>query len=172
VLEAAMQATRTPPGWYRDFAFARWPAYRPQRWAYLRRMVQTAMRKPAPSPIWGFDHDPPACRRIEAALAKGGLEDSAAIQCRDFFDLDPAALSPVPGVAVINPPYGRRLGSTSESRALFGRIVAHLTRFYAGWRVALIAPPGAEQLAPRTLTAHRLPHGGLDLRLFTGTLPR
>jgi len=104
------------------------------------------------------------------ALAKGGLENSATVECRDFFELEPAALGIRPGVAVINPPYGKRLGSVSESRALFGRILSRLARCYPGWKLALIAPPGAEDLAPPQLTAHRLPHGGLALMLFTGTL--
>jgi putative N6-adenine-specific DNA methylase len=169
VLEAAAHACRIPAGWYRDFAFTRWPAFRPRRWAHLRRTL-AALRRPAPAPIRGFDQDPAACRRVEAALARGGLTDSVALQCRDFFDLDPAALGVTPGVAVINPPYGKRLGSVSESRALFARIVDHLERCYTGWQVALIAPPGAESLAPPQLAARRLPHGGLDLVLFTGLL--
>jgi putative N6-adenine-specific DNA methylase len=75
-------------------------------------------------------------------------------------------------VVVVNPPYGKRLGSAPESRVLFGRIVDRLIRCYAGWTLALIAPPGAEHLAPPGLTAHPFRHGGLDLHLFTGTLPR
>lgn len=167
--EAAMSACRIPPGWYRDFAFTRWPAFRPRRWAYLRRTV-AALRRPAPAPIRGFDQDPAACRRVEAALARGGLADTVTLQCRDFFDLDPAALGPVPGVVVVNPPYGKRLGSAPESRVLFGRIVDRLIGCYAGWTLAIIAPPGAEHLAPPGLTAHPFRHGGLDLALFSGVL--
>lgn len=169
VLEAATLACRVPAGWHRDFAFFRWPAFRPRRWAHLRRTL-AALRRPAPAPIRAFDQDPTACRRVEAALARGGLTDSVALQCRDFFSLDPATLGIPPGVTVINPPYGKRLGSVGDSRALFTRIVNHLARCYAGWQVALIAPPGAESMAPPQLAAHRLPHGGLDLVLFTGLL--
>ncbi|RLB98802.1 MAG: hypothetical protein DRH76_01615 [Deltaproteobacteria bacterium] len=169
VLEAAMHACRIPVGWHRDFVFTRWPAFRPHRWAHLRRTL-AARRRPAPAPIWGIDRDPAACRRVGSALAKGGLENSATVECRDFFELEPAALGIRPGVAVINPPYGKRLGSVSESRPLFGRILSRLARCYPGWKLALIAPPGAEDLAPPQLTAHRLPHGGLALMLFTGTL--
>ena len=167
--EAAMSACRIPPGWYRDFAFTRWPAFRPRRWAYLRRTV-AALRQPAPAPIRGFDQDPAACRRVEAALTRGGLADTVTLQCRDFFDLDPAALDPVPGVVVVNPPYGKRLGSAPESRVLFGRIVDRLIGCYAGWTLAIIAPPGAEHLAPPGLTTHPFRHGGLDLVLFSGVL--
>jgi putative N6-adenine-specific DNA methylase len=149
--EAAMRACRIPPGWYRDFAFTRWPA---------------------PAPIRGFDQDPAACRRVEAALARCGLADAVILECRDFFDLDPAALGPVPGVVVVNPPYGKRLGSAPESRVLFGRIVDRLIRCYTGWTLALIAPPGAEHLVPPRLKAHPFRHGGLDLHLFTGTRAR
>jgi putative N6-adenine-specific DNA methylase len=172
LLEAAMRACRIPAGWYRDFAFTGWPAFRPRRWAYLRRTVETAVRRPAPAPILGFDQDPTACRRVEAALAKGGLGDSVTIQCGDFFNLDPVHLGLPPGLVVINPPYGKRLGAAPESRVLFARVVDRLVRWYPGWKLALIAPPGAERLAPPPLTPRRLPHGGLNLVLFTGTLPR
>ncbi|HDI59162.1 MAG TPA: hypothetical protein ENF48_02195 [Desulfobacteraceae bacterium] len=47
VLEAAMHACRIPVGWHRDFVFTRWPAFRPHRWAHLRRTL-AARRRPAP----------------------------------------------------------------------------------------------------------------------------
>jgi putative N6-adenine-specific DNA methylase len=170
-LEAAMLACRIPPGWYRDFAFQRWPAFRPKRWAYLRRACEAAIRRTPPAPIWSFDRDPAACNRVEAALQRGALRQAVAVESRDFFDIDPRTLSPTPGVAVINPPYGRRMGSAAESRALFARISDQLVRCYGGWKVGLIAPPGAEPLGPPGLAPTPLLHGGLRLVLLSGTLP-
>lgn len=36
-LEAALWAKRIPPGWFRDFAFTRWPAFSSARWAHMKR---------------------------------------------------------------------------------------------------------------------------------------
>ena len=169
-LEAAMIARHIPPGWYRGFAFTAWPAFQAKRWAYLRETCGAAIRPLAPAPIAASDLDAAACTRLRAALAGGDLAGSVTVDCRDFFDLDPRQLAPVPGVAVINPPYGRRLGAKPESLVLFERIRDHLQRHYRGWRTALIAPPGAEPLAPPGLRPRRLIHGGLRLTLFAGTI--
>jgi len=169
-LEAVLRARRIPPGWYRDFAFTAWPAFRPPRWAYLRRQLEGEIRPSAPAPIVAADRDPLACGQLEAALARGNLGASVTVACRDFFEIDPAEFGPLPGVAVINPPYGRRLGSGPQSHALFARIVDRLNRCYRGWKVALIAPPGAAHLAPPQLIPARLLHGGLHLVLLTGTI--
>ena len=39
-LEAALMAKNIPPGWYRDFAFCRWPSYRKKRFEHLRRQAE------------------------------------------------------------------------------------------------------------------------------------
>ncbi len=171
-LEAAMHACRIPPGWYRDFAFTRWPAFRPQRWAYLRRSCGSAARRPAPAPILAFDRDPAACQRLQTALQRGDLASSVTVACGDFFDLDPQLQGLAPGIAVINPPYGLRLGTPDESRTLFARICDRLNRCYDGWKAAVIAPPGADLSALPRLSPTPLVHGGLHLVLLTGTLGR
>ncbi|NCC94414.1 MAG: hypothetical protein EOM10_14225 [Opitutae bacterium] len=171
-LDASMIACRIPAGWYRDFAFTRWPAFRPRRWDHLRRTCSNAMRAAAPAPILAFDLDPAACRRLQAALERVGLSASVAAGCRDFFDIDPRTMELSPGVALINPPYGRRLGTASRSHDLFARICDHLARCYPGWTVALIAPPGADGPVPAHLAPARLVHGGLHLVLHTGVIGR
>lgn len=169
-LEAALTACRIPAGWHRAFAFETWPAFRPRRWAYLREQCGAQIRRPAPVPIWASDLNPDSCQRLQGTLERFALADSVTVRCLDFFDLEPRDVTLSPGVVVINPPYGRRLGSRTRSLALFQRICTHLETRYRGWRAALIAPPGADGPLPAGLIPRRLVHGGLRLTLLTGTL--
>lgn len=169
-LEAAMMACRIPAGWYRDFAFTRWPSFRPRRWDHLRRVCAADRRSAPPAPIVAADRDPEAVRRFNTTLARTGLAAAVDLACRDFFAIDPQTLDGAPGLLVLNPPYGRRLGTRPAGVALAARIGRHLEQHYPGWRVALIVPPGAEDRVPRTLRPAPLRHGGLPLTLFTGRI--
>ena len=90
----------------------------------------------------------------------------------DFLQLDPCTLTGEPGLVVINPPYGRRLGTPAASSRLFQQILTRLRDHYPGWRCALIAPERklAEAL-PFPLRVFPLQHGGLHLPLLVGRVP-
>ena len=71
---------------------------------------------------------------------------------------------------VINPPYGKRLGSVRQARELVAGLGRKLRRDYGGWRagVVLYRPEWAAELGlleTRTLVA---PHGGLMVSLLAG----
>jgi len=168
-LEAALIAKSIPPGWFREFAFMGWPGFRPQRWDHLRQKAaerSVALNSPR---IFASDLDPEACRALEASLRPHGLSDAVAVACRDFFELDPRDLTDRPGVVVINPPYGRRLGKAAESRELIRAIIARMREHYQSWKFILVAPAG------RDLPATGLPvevypffHGGLSVNVRVG----
>jgi putative N6-adenine-specific DNA methylase len=56
VAEAALIATRTPPGLRREFAFERWLAHQPARYAEVRKQAGHG-RRDAPTAIVGRDRD-------------------------------------------------------------------------------------------------------------------
>jgi putative N6-adenine-specific DNA methylase len=172
-LEAALIAKNIPPGWFRDFAFTRWPAFRPQRWEHLRRKSAERFAECESPRILASDIDPAACRALESSLHAHGLADAVAVACRDFFNFDPREVTDRPGLVVINPPYGRRIGNLSESRELKRAIVARLLERYTGWKFVLMTPAGSD------LPAITLPikgvypffHGGLQVRIMVGRVP-
>lgn len=170
-LEAALLAKGIPPGWFRPFAFFDWPAFRPPTWEHLRRTAARGMRTLEAPRIFASDRDAEACRALAEILEENRLDDAARVTCGDFFALDPAAFPKAPGIVVLNPPWGRRLGAVAAARGLLRAIVAQLQKRYAGWRVALVAPAawGAE-VAPLGLAQHELVHGGLRVGLFHGTV--
>ncbi|MFW6241912.1 MAG: THUMP domain-containing class I SAM-dependent RNA methyltransferase [Thermodesulfobacteriota bacterium] len=169
-LEAALMASATPPGLRRDFAFMGWPSFRPHRWGHLRREAadRSLPHPPAPS-IHASDRTPEAAEALQTAVETAGLADFVRVTRRDFFHIKPEEVADGPGLVVLNPPYGVRMGSRVESQALFEAICEHLGSRFRGWRFAMIAP-GREiaRNLPFPAERHPLFHGGLRLALLIG----
>ncbi len=171
-IEGAFISRNVPPGWFREFAFMKWPAFRPRQWAYMRKEIQKEFTAPQKQPrIFASDIDEIACASLEKILKKTGFSDTIQVSQTDFFDLSPAFISDRPGIVTINPPYGLRLGTPKETHALFGKICKKLKKDYQGWRLALIVPEKhLLKKVPFHLTPHTIYHGGLHVMLLTGTI--
>jgi putative N6-adenine-specific DNA methylase len=170
-LEAALMAKNIPPGWFREFAFMRWPSFRPQKWEYLKRQCRPHFTEPRTPTIFASDKDPSACRRLEKGLIENRLTDVIKVINQDFFDLLPRALTDQNGLVAINPPYGKRLENRTKSEQLFMKICARLEQEYRGWKVILISPHRhLLNKVPFRLEAHPIFHGGLRPMLMIGTI--
>ena len=64
-LEAALMVKKIPPGWFREFAFMQWPAYRTKRFEYLKRHFEDDFVQPDKPVIFASDKNPLACRQLE-----------------------------------------------------------------------------------------------------------
>jgi putative N6-adenine-specific DNA methylase len=171
-LEAALIAKGIPPGWFREFAFMGWPAFRPPRWAHLRRTAGERIASLPHPRIFASDIDPDACRALGEGLPANGLADAVRVQAGDFFQLNPHEL-PVsgPGLIVVNPPYGRRLGTPSESRRLVQSILARMSDRFEGWRFVLVAPASVRPAGlPPGTESHPVFHGGLNVQFWIGKI--
>lgn len=170
-LEGAMMAKHIPAGWFRDFAFMDWPAFRPRQWAYLKNEAGKAIT-PAEQPrIYASDKDGRACEALEKCIIRHELSDIVRVSNRDFFDLVPGQLTKGTGLVVINPPYGRRMGNRQDSNTLLSAVCKHLTVQYRGWKLALIVPNRYQiKTMPFDMVAHPLAHGGLKLTLLEGAI--
>ncbi len=169
-LEAALMASGTPPGLRRDFAFMGWPSFRPRRWGHLRREAADRVNPPPEAPpILASDRDADTVNALQAAVETDGLTGFVQVQKRDFFHIQPEREGREPGLVMLNPPYGVRMGSRAESQALFEAICEHLRVHFRGWRFAMIAP-GREiaRNLPFSAERHPLFHGGLRLALLIG----
>jgi len=170
-LEAALMAAGIAPGRLRDFAFMRWPAFAPARWRHLLREVDAAAAVPQGRRIFALDKSPQSVARLAHTLEAAGLAAWVGVAQGDFFDLDPRSLTAAPGLVVINPPYGRRLGTPAASADLFQGILDRLQALYRGWRCAVIAPERKlVQALPFAAHLHPLSHGGLHLTLLVGRI--
>jgi putative N6-adenine-specific DNA methylase len=97
--------------------------------------------------IRASDLDRTACSALSACVAGNGLEDVIQVRHGDFFDLQVKHLQGPPGLVVLNPPYGRRLGAETDIERFYRQIAAKLIRDFKTWQVALLVP--GRQLARR-----------------------
>jgi putative N6-adenine-specific DNA methylase len=170
-LEAALISSRTPPGFYRDFAFMRWPAFKTRQWQYLKKSLAKEIIPLKAPAIFASDKDSGVCAALSSAVQQHDLSRAVSVIEGDFFDLDPGHFSKKPGVAAFNPPYGVRLGSASQAGKLTAEIAAKLSQDYQKWRVAVfLADRRLAAHFPSGLRRHRVTHGGLNLTLLTGLI--
>ena len=121
--------------------------------------------------IFASDQDSAACGRLEKCIQQSHLSDIITVAHKNFFDFGPGELTDQTGVVVINPPYGKRLGSLEKSDHLFGAIGDKLRRAYKGWKVVLVAPDKKLiKKIPFKLDALPFFHGGLQPALMFGRI--
>lgn len=170
-LEGALMTKRIPPGWFRKFAFYRWPSFSKKRWMFIKRQAESKIVQSRHPVIFASDSDGTVCQKLEACIRKYHLTDTVQVQQMDFFKIDPLELTDRTGTVCINPPYGRRLGGRQESDAFLHAVGDKLKQAYQGWKLVLLAP-GRKKAGTLPFQTKSIPvqHGGLKLRLLTGKI--
>lgn len=171
-VEAAMIATRTPPGRFRRFAFERWLGHDRSLLDDIRRDLEDERRK-APGPIIAQDADAGAVRAARRNLKDAGMEEWVVVEQGEATTLQSPGDG---GLIVINPPYGKRLGEASALVGLYGALGDRLKTAAAGCTAWILA--GDRELAKRVglKAARRIPvfNGPIECRwmrydLYEGT---
>lgn len=170
VIEAASLARRLPPGLGRAFAFERWPCHREAAWNYLKRHAEDEALAAPPAPILGRDRDAKAVALARNNAELAGVGQGLVLETAEFFAAAPPA---GPGLVVMNPPYGKRLGSVRQAQDLARRVGERLAQAYPGWRcgVVLYRPEWADSLGLTNTTVITAPFGGLHVTLLFGNVP-
>ncbi|MBI9077613.1 MAG: class I SAM-dependent RNA methyltransferase [Desulfatibacillum sp.] len=171
--EAALIAANIPPGWRRDFAFFSWPAFREQQWHYLRTQASEQFKKITQPLIFASDIDEKACMILLENLKNQNLDHIVSVSNEDVLSLEPPPGFAKPGLIVVNPPYGLRLGTETQARELFTALCQHLAEHFQGWKLAILAPrPDWMPLAPFSRPPRQkvLHHGGLKIPLLIGKI--
>jgi putative N6-adenine-specific DNA methylase len=172
-LEAALMVKGIPPGRHRTFAFMQWPCFKERQWGYFLRQADQGRIQHKTPLILASDIKSPAVRTLSDCIHRHGLDDAVSVRRIDLFN-PPADhdLPAMPGLVVLNPPYGRRLKATLPVEKHYAAIGRLLRNRFAGWRVALMAPdPRLAGILPFATRRHTLPHGGLKLTLLTAEIP-
>jgi len=169
VIEAAEIAARLNPGRARHFAFEQLRNFDAEAWQKMRSVES----KRAPQALcYGFDRDESAIDISRANAARAGVTDGTEFHQGFITDLMPP--QGPPGLVIINPPYGTRLGDVNALSSLYGEIGKVLRSRFTGWRVGLVTsePPLAWATGlPFLPTDAPVPHGGLRVTLYrTGPL--
>jgi putative N6-adenine-specific DNA methylase len=169
-IEAALLARRMAPGRARAFAFEQWPGHDVTTWRGVIDEARAAELKAAPVAIVASDRDAGAVTAAQVNAERAGVASDIAISRRPVSAL---AVGPAPGLLVVNPPYGIRVGEKRPLRDLFAQL-GNVARTRApGWRFAMLS-------ADRDLERQvRLPfteqwtstNGGIPVRLVTAEVP-
>jgi putative N6-adenine-specific DNA methylase len=175
-IEAAMIATSTPPGLYRDFAFMDWPCFRPERWKHIRQESEIHIMEPGRLLIAASEKDEKLFSALKERIKNFPPLREITVLNMDFFVMNRKDImiifnTHIPGLIILNPPYGVRLGTKSKSRELFRKIIEKLRSDFKGWKYALfIHDKELIREVPFKKTSILLDHGGLKLTLLTGTV--
>jgi putative N6-adenine-specific DNA methylase len=166
VLEAAEIASNLKPGRDREFAFELLKSFDAVEWQKMR-----AKNEPQPTAFkfYGSDRDEGAIRMSLANAEISGLSHLTSFQPCAISNVLPPPETP-PGLVIINPPYGTRIGDKKPLFALYAALGQTLKTHFKGWRVGIITTE--KPLAIATGLEFEQPphgpinHGGLRVYLF------
>ena len=165
VIEAAEIAAGLAPGRSRSFAFEHLASHDPVACAALR----AAAARDVPLQFFGFDRDQGAIQNSARNAERAGVAGCTRFTCQPLSALTRPDTQP--GIVMVNPPYGARLGNAKLLYGLYAKLGEVMRAEFKGWRVGLVTSD--RKLAHATgltLTPGPLiPHGGLKVQLFQTT---
>lgn len=170
VIEAAEIALGLAPGRARRFAFEDLAGFDAKHWAGMKAGPPpraTSLR------FYGSDRDSGAITMSRRNAESAGVAGHTSFETRPISDIQPP--EGAPGLIMINPPYGARIGNKKPLFGLHAALGQVLRQRFSGWRVGLVtserALAGAAAL-PFLAPGPYVAHGGLKLRLYqTAPLP-
>ena len=179
-IEAAQMACNIAPGLLRRFGFERLKPHTAADWQALKSEAQAARHAPG-APIFGSDV---AFRMVDFAQRNAERAGVAqAVQLRGGDALQRMPPSDVPGLLLLNPPYGERIeaaGIAGRGRGgreqaqmeqagdFFAQLASHWKKNYAGWTAWVLSPDAKLPGRMRLKETRRVPmwNGPIECRLF------
>lgn len=158
-IEAALARSGRPVE--RDFGFQRWPSFEPGTWA---SMLGTGRPDLLVAPVVAADRDAGAVAACREHVAAAGLDGRVVVE---HAALGVQSWPDGPGVVVVNPPYGRRVGGRDlrDLYAALGRRVLD-----GGHRLVLLAndPRLVAATGIELREAFATTNGGVEVRCHVG----
>ena len=166
-IEAAEWALGLAPGRARSFAFERLAGFEPEGLEDLRSQTARA----TDLRFFGSDRNAGAIEMARANAKRAGVDAQCSFQQRAISDLERPDTAP--GLVMINPPYGARIGNKKLLFGLYGAMGQQLKTHFAGWKVGIVTSDTSLARAtglPKLTNGAPIPHGGLKVRLFQSQL--
>lgn len=164
VIEAAEIAAGLQPGRSRSFAFEHLATFSPSEWQTLRRPPEP---RNVSCQFIGCDRDTGAITMSRANAGRAGVTAMTEFRLQPISDLQrPVGL---PGLVIVNPPYGERIGNKRLLYALYAALGEVLLSRFSGWRVGLVTSEPSLAKAtglPFMDPGPPVPHGGIKIRLY------
>ncbi|MEA1648097.1 class I SAM-dependent RNA methyltransferase [Nitrospirillum sp. BR 11164] len=164
VIEAAEIAAGLKPGRSRSFAFEKLAGFDAAAWEALKAAGDVT---PPPMRFHGSDRDAGAVKMSQDNAARAGVAEWTDFQRQAISDLVPP--DGPPGLVIVNPPYGGRIGDTKQLYALYGSLGKVLRERFHGWRAGIITnEPALAKVTdlPFLPTGAPVLHGGIKVLLY------
>ena len=163
-IEAAEIALGLHPGRERSFAFEHLLGFDHATWSALRAPTPVTT---TPLRFHGSDRDAGAIRMASENAARAGVAAITRFEQKSLEDLTPP--EGPPGLVIVNPPYGTRIGNKGPLIGVHRTLGTVLKTRFRGWRVGIVTAD--KQLAQATGLAFEpaLPpvlHGGIRVNLY------
>ena len=117
--------------------------------------------------FFGSDRDAGAIRMSTANAERAGLADRITFRQQSVSEATPP--DGPPGLVLVNPPYGERIGDPKTLVPLYKAFGETMRARFSGWRVGLITSEPTLARAtglPLNQTSAPVPHGGLRIALY------
>ena len=166
-IEAAEIAAGLQPGRSRSFAFETLASFDAQSFATLKQA------RPARTPdllFHGSDRDQGAVAMAQANADRAGVAEACRFICQGAAEARPP-IGP-PGLVMVNPPYGARIGNRKLLFGLYAALGTALSGRFSGWRVGLVTSDGglAKATGLELTGGPMVDHSGTKIRLWQTTL--
>ncbi|MEP2781901.1 MAG: class I SAM-dependent RNA methyltransferase [Pseudoruegeria sp.] len=170
VIEAAEWAAGLYPGRARNFAFEKLASFDANKWATLKAGV--SIRQPDQK-FYGYDRNQGVIGMASANAERAGVGDATVFNTQPISDLKRP--EGPPGLIMVNPPYGARIGNRKLLFGLYGTFGQRVLAEFSGWKVGMITSDAGLAKStglPFLPLGPSIPHGGLKVNLFkTARLP-
>ncbi|MCP4297594.1 MAG: bifunctional 23S rRNA (guanine(2069)-N(7))-methyltransferase RlmK/23S rRNA (guanine(2445)-N(2))-methyltransferase RlmL [Proteobacteria bacterium] len=172
IIEAAMIAGDLAPGMLRKhFGFLKWKQYQPEIWENLledaEKREQVGLEN-IPT-IIGYDASSRAIANAHANLERSGLHSFVHFEKRELPECSPhPKMRGLPGLMVLNPPYGERLGEVNELIPLYTSLGALFKSRFVGWKSAVFTgnPDLGKSMGLRAWKINSMYNGALPCKLL------
>lgn len=167
LIEAAMIASHTPPGFLRiNWGFQSLPEHSQTAWLAVKAEADSKRTELKKGMFYGTDVNKAAATAAKINLRAAGFHQAVEISNRDFRDFDP----PVPpNLIVTNPPHGHRLEQVEQLFPLYRALGDWMKRKSAKPGKGFIftgSPELAKEVGLAASRRHVLDSGGIDSRLL------
>jgi putative N6-adenine-specific DNA methylase len=159
LVEAAMIASKTPPGYFRQkWGFLYHPRYSQEEWEKVKEEANAKRVALSKVQFLGADKDPQAIASCQHHFDKLGYPNAVFLERRGIASYLPPT---PPKMIVTNPPYGKRLHTSAEHFKALGKLANNTPTF-------LLAPNSSFAKATGKMIQKETPlkNGGLEISLF------
>ncbi|MEO8385199.1 MAG: THUMP domain-containing protein [Betaproteobacteria bacterium] len=169
LIEAAEMALDIAPGLsggkLREFAFTKLKSFDQRIWEAQVAEARQRIRPGVLLPIYGTDKYGYAITDARENLTANGLIDFVHLKQVSILEVSAPASS---GVLVTNPPYGERLGDTTDLADLYPKLGDWMKQKFAGWRAYFFTGDPQLTKGVRLSASKRTPlfNGKIECRLF------